>query len=218
MRIITYTKLHANSIGVFLILTCVLSICAGAQNTNKATYIGEDISKISIDGNSIFTISIKTSETDQISIESLIDGEYGNTFKVITEEKNGQLHIALKRASLNIAPDDKRNAHKVVAATLKLDIPANKDIDIVSDIGSADLQGTYNTIALKLFDRNFNFNGIAKSAKIETRDGHISIKTSDALVETDSHHGLVKIPNDMFGYNVFKLKTHGGNITVTKIE
>ncbi len=212
-----HTKLHVLYIGVFLFLFGILSVPVLGQNSTEATYHEKDISKINVNGNEIFKISVETSQADQITIKSLTDGEYQNNFKVVSKVVNGQLNISLKRISLHTTPDDKRNAHKVIAATLKLHIPTDKDLTITSNIGSVDLTGNYNLLAIKLEDGNCTFNGTAKTAQIETRDGYISIKTKDALIETDSHHGLVNIPNDMFGYNVYKLKTHGGNVTVTKL-
>ena len=52
-----------------------------------------------------------------------MDGEYQNEFQVVDRIKNGVLHLKLEHLSFSDIADDKRNAHKVIAATLQLEIP-----------------------------------------------------------------------------------------------
>ena len=61
-------------------------------------------------------------------------------------------------------------------------------------------------------------NTIHKALCSQACHGNIFIKTSNAVIETYSHHGLVDFPSNMFGFNVWRLTTNGGNITVKKQE
>ncbi|RZN84711.1 MAG: hypothetical protein EVB11_01270 [Winogradskyella sp.] len=185
---------------------------------SESIFTAKDISEIIVDGNQIFNISVKTKATDMISVKSLSDGEYGNDYNVVSEVKGNQLFIALKRISLDVTPDDKRNAHKVIAATLQIKMPENLNLTIKSDIGSVDVKGVFNELNMNLFQGGCTINATAKLATIKTIDGNIYVKTSNAIIETDSHHGLVDFPSDMLGFNVWRLRTNGGNIKVEKQE
>lgn len=199
----------------FFFLSPLISL---SQNMSESIFTAKDISEIIVDGNQIFNISVKTKATDMISVKSLSDGEYGNDYNVVSEVKGNQLFIALKRISLDVTPDDKRNAHKVIAATLQIKMPENLNLTIKSDIGSVDVKGVFNELNMNLFQGGCTINATAKLATIKTIDGNIYVKTSNAIIETDSHHGLVDFPSDMLGFNVWRLRTNGGNIKVEKQE
>lgn len=219
LKNITITKSWNISFKTFLIpFAIILPVVGAAQNTSINQFSASDISQVVIDANQIFKINVSETNTELITIKSLSDGEYGNKYQVTSKAVDGVLTIRLEYKSLESIPDDKRNAHKVIAAEVVLELPADKSIAITSDIGSVELNGNYKHINVKLSQGNFTANAIAKEAVIETINGSISLETKDALIETDSHHGLVDIPNDLFGFGVWKLKTHGGTITVKKVE
>ena len=199
---------------VFLLFSSSLK----AQNKRETTHSAENISKVIIDGNQIFNIEIIATATNEIKINSLTDGEYQDDYQVFSVENDGMLNIELRRTPFYNTPDDKRNAHKVIAATLKIEMPKNLELSVISDIGSVILTGDFKALFVELAQGSFRAEAEAKFATINTMDGAIDVKTKDALIETDSKRGLVNIPNDMFGFNVWQLKTIGGNITVVKNE
>ncbi|GGI56510.1 hypothetical protein [Winogradskyella haliclonae] len=198
-----------------LFLSPLLSL---AQNKSEYLFEAKDISEVIVDGNQIFNISVKTKVVEDISVKSLSDGEYGNDYQVVSEVKNNQLFISLERVSLEKTPDDKRNAHKVIAATLQIKMPEHLNLSIKSDVGSVEAKGVFNELNINLFQGGCTINAIAKLATIKTIDGNIYVKTSNAIIETDSHHGLVDFPSNMLGFNVWRLTTNGGNIKVEKQE
>ncbi|WP_299113797.1 hypothetical protein [uncultured Winogradskyella sp.] len=189
-----------------------------SQNKSESIFTAKGISEVIVDGNQIFNISVKTKVAEDISVKSLSDGEYGNDYQVISEVKNNQLFISLERVSLEKTPDDKRNAHKVIAATLQIKMPEKLNLSIKSDVGSVEAKGVFNELNINLFQGGCTINAIAKLATIKTIDGNIYVKTSNAIIETDSHHGLVDFPSNMLGFNVWRLTTNGGNIKVEKQE
>ena len=203
---------------VFLCLVVFVSCMCYSQNKSETTYDSKLISKIVVNGNQIFNINIVASVNELITVESATDGEYQNDFSVVSEIKGNALYIKLQRSAIEIIPDDKLNAHKVIAATLKIKMPSKKSITINSDVGSVNLKGDFNEVNVELKQGNFIMEGVARFASIKTFDGNIYAKTKNTIIETDSHHGLVDIPNDSFGFNLWKLKTIGGNIKVEKTD
>lgn len=201
----------------FILLLAVISF-GYSQSTNETNYNNTDITAVVIDGNQIFNIDVVAVEGSDIKVSSATDGEYQNDFRVISEVKEGKLYLALERSSLEVMPDDKRNANKVISAMLKIEIPKDKSLTITSDVGSVNLKGNFDKLNIQLKQGDCTVEGLAKHAIIKTINGNISIKTDNAIIQTDSHSGLVNIPNNLFGFNVWELTTISGNIDVKKVK
>jgi hypothetical protein len=194
------------------------SIDAEAQNVLEKKLLADNIKTISINGNQIFTISVTTSETDYISIKSVLDGEYQNQFQIVPVLENNSLNLSLEHLSFNTIADDKRNAHKVIAATLLLEIPEELTLNIISDVGSVDLNGTFNSIAIELLQGHCEVIAKAKTATIKTIDGDINVVTQSAIINASSNNGRITLDEFFKGTSTWTLKTINGNITVAKQE
>ena len=184
-----------------------------SQNKGENIFSKEGISKITIDGNQIFNIKVEAIETDEVKIFSLTDGEYQDDFRVFSELKEETLNIRLLRSPFYNKPDDKRNAHKVIAATLKILLPKNQNLSIISDVGSVNLEGHFNTLFVQLREGHFKLKGQAKSVTVNTIEGGIYIVTSEANIEAESSYGKVDIAEILTGKHHWKLKSIHGNIT-----
>ena len=202
----------------FVFIFLGISIFGFTQNKAEDTFSAKGISEIIVDGNQIFNITVTTEVSETISLNSISDGEYGNDYQVISEVKGKQLMVSLKRVAIEDTPDDKRNAHKVIAATLEIKLPDNMNLSIKSDVGSVKANGKFNNLNINLSEGGCNIIGFARVATIKTIDGHILVKTKNSIIQTDSHHGLVDFPSNMLGTNLWRLTTNGGNITVKNID
>ena len=187
-----------------------------AQNVLEKNITAEKIDTISINANQIFRISVSTSKTDKIKIRSTLDGEYQNEFQVVLSENNHMLKLSLEHLSFNDIPDDKRNAHKVIAANLQLEIPEDLALNIVSDIGSVELKGDFNLLYIQLLEGRCYVEGDAKTATINTFDGDIIVVTKHAEVVANSNHGKITLDDFSDAISIWNLKSIKGNITVVK--
>lgn len=194
------------------------SIHAEAQNVLEKKILADKIKTISINGNQIFTISVSTSNTDYISIKSILDGEYQNQFQIVTELENDILNLSLEHLSFSTIADDKRNAHKVIAATLFLKIPEELTLNILSDVGSVDLNGNYNSLSIELLQGHCEVIASVKTATIKTIDGDINVVTQSAIINANSNNGTVTLDEFSKGNSTWVLKSINGNITVAKPE
>ncbi len=61
---------------------------AFSQNKLQKQLSAQHIEMISINGNRIFDISVSTSKTDEISVTSILDGEYQNDFQIAIKDDN----------------------------------------------------------------------------------------------------------------------------------
>ena len=192
------------------------SLIIEAQNVLEKQIQVDGIKSISINGNDIFNISVSTSKTNQIKMTSTLDGEYQNDFQMVSIEENGILKLSLEHLSFMEIPDDKRNAHKIIAATLYLEIPEQLTITILSDIASVDLNGKFKSLFIELQQGQCSVDGSVKTATINTFDGDISVVTKSATVNAQSNHGKVVLDKFYDLDAAWKLKSINGDITVEK--
>tara|TARA_R110000796_G_scaffold56783_13_gene131447 strand:- start:325 stop:930 length:606 start_codon:yes stop_codon:yes gene_type:complete len=198
----------------FFVLFVLSPITGKAQNIIEKTIEVNGIKSISINGNQIFNISVSTSETDKISVTSILDGEYQNDFQVVIKEKNNTLQLSLEHLSLEEIPDDKRNAHKVIAAALHIEIPEYLNVNILSDIGSVSLLGTFNVLNVELLRGQFNIKGKVKTATVNTLDGNIHVITNSATIEANSNHGEIDLDEFSNTTSIWTLTSINGDIRV----
>ena len=197
---------------VFLFSVMVVS----SQNKVEKELFSKGIETIVIDGNQVFKISVVTSNSDKIVIHSVLDGEYQDQFQIVTKQHNDSLKLSLKRLPFTTKTDDKRNAHKVVAATLKLELPESLELNIISDIGSVDLRGRFNSMYIQLKQGHCTVDGTVKKATINTFDGYIRVTTVNAKVNAFSNNGNVSIDTFAATNSLWELQSINGDITVVK--
>ena len=187
-----------------------------SQNVITESISAKGIDKILIDGNQIFQIYDHSEKRTDIKISSKTDGEYQNGYKIFSELKNGQLYIKLFQTPFFEIPDDKRNAHKVVAATLEVIMPEYLDMTIRSDIGTVWANGLFKYVIVELFQGACIIKGRVDTALIQTFTGDITVETQNASIEAKSNNGLVSV--EEYGYQTshWLLRTIDGNIQVTK--
>jgi len=189
-----------------------------AQNVLEKTITADKITSILINGNQIFNISVLTSKTDEIIIRSTLDGEYQNDFQIVIKEEGHMLKLSLEHLSLLEIPDDKRNAHKVISATLQMEIPKELSLQIMSDIGSVDVKGDFKSLFIELLQGQCQLEGEVKNANINTLDGDIIVATKNAFIKAKSSHGKVILDPFSGSKSIWELKSTNGNITVVKLD
>ncbi len=199
-----------------LVILIFLSVQLTAQNSLVKEITAQNIDAISIDANQIFNISVTTSQTSNIKITSTLDGEYQNEFQVVVSEKKQTLQLSLEPLPFHSIPDDKRNAHKVIAATLQLEIPENRTVDIVSDIGSVEVYGQFKSLYIQLYQGQCYVEANLETATINTFDGDIKVMTKKASVKAQSNHGEITLDEYANANSIWNLKSIKGNITVAK--
>lgn len=203
----------------FVLVICFMfSFYSNAQNTFKKELKAGAIKTISIQGNQIFNISVVTSKTESIKITSTLDGEYQNKYQITTKEYNGVLTLGLAFMDFESIPNDKRNAHKVIAAKLDIEIPENLDVDIKSDVGSVVIIGKFNNLFIELLQGFCNVNAIGNFVTINTIDGDIIVLTKRAKVIAYSNNGEVMIGKFSSQESNWDLRSVNGDITVAKQE
>jgi hypothetical protein len=184
------------------------------QNTSIKKIEADHVEIISIDGNQLFLIEVMTSNSKVFKITSVVDGEYENNYQIISSIIGNTLNIKLERIAFAEIKDDKRNAHKVIAAKLLMEIPNNMNLIIISDIASVQLDGNFNTISIQLRQGYCNLKGSSKTTSINTIDGNISVITKEAEVRAISNKGIVNVYPYKIKTSKYNLKSINGDISV----
>jgi hypothetical protein len=168
-------------------------ICSGiaAQNRSFQRFDSEGINTVRIDGDQIFKIHIETHKLSCIDMASVIDGAYIDQYQIVGRPVRDALNIQMLSNPLDAVPDDKRNAHKVVAAELNIKLPEGFNLQLSSDIASVKVKGSYRTVAIELFQGFCEIFGLAKEVMVNTVDGNIYVETLNADVNAESVNGLV---------------------------
>ncbi|WP_458628009.1 hypothetical protein [Winogradskyella sp. PC D3.3] len=200
----------------FFVLFIFNTLSAKAQNVLEKTIQATGIEMISIDGDQVFSIAISTSKTNKIKVKSTLDGEYQNDYQIVITQKDTTLKLRLEHLSFGDIPDDKRNAHKVIAAVLQMEVPENLSLTIKSDIGSVYLEGNFKSCYVALLEGQCDFVGAAETATINTLDGDINVITESAAIQAHSNHGKITVDDFSNQISIWKLKSINGNITVVK--
>ncbi|MEP5256242.1 MAG: hypothetical protein ABJQ39_14360 [Winogradskyella arenosi] len=201
------------SLYLTLILFC-LSFSLSSQNIWQQQRSAQGIEAVTINGNQIFNIEISTSKTTEIKATSIVDGAYQDDFQVLLKAEDKTLYLSLEKLSLLDIPDDKRNAHKVIAATLKLEIPEELRLNILSDIASVNIDGAYKSLYIELLSGACYVVGTAQSATINTIDGDIVITTTNSTFDVHSNHGEIKVSHNDKASSLWTLTSINGDITV----
>ncbi|NNE31287.1 MAG: hypothetical protein HKN40_02850 [Winogradskyella sp.] len=203
----------------FIVLISLLSgFGTAAQNSLSKDFSAENISTVKIDGSEIFNITVESSISSRISLTSILDGEYQNQYQIVTQRNTDTLNISLKIIPFTTQTDDKRHAHKVIAATLHVELPDNLDLKIGSDVGSAIINGKFKRLSVALLQGNCFFEGKASTALINTIDGTIKVITKNANVHAISKNGIVNIDTNKPTGDSWRLESINGNISVHNQE
>ncbi|WP_431156860.1 hypothetical protein [Winogradskyella poriferorum] len=176
------------------------------------------ITEINIEGNEIFQIDIETVATKYISFESIVDGEYENEFQVVSAVVGNKINLKLEQYSYAFIKDDKRNAHKIVAAKLILKVPEKLNLNVISDISNVTLKGKFDALDIRLQEGYFKILGEVSEANVSTINGSIVVRTRNARINANSSNGELELAQFTNPRSTFNLKTVNGNISVSKME
>lgn len=202
------------------VFLCLLffSFSIGAQNQLQKTIDPGKYNQVRINGNQVFEIEIQTEARKTIELVSIVDGEYGDHFQFDIKLINNVYTISLWQSQLSIIEDDKRNAHKVVAAKMLLKLPEGFIVDVVSDVGNLEIEGNFKTLRASLQTGFCRFKGLVDFLEVETRDGNIHLETKDVNVKARSSKGDVSVSNAIQGNGFATLKSINGDIWVQVLK
>ena len=177
-----------------LLLLLLIPMCVFAQKRGEQTYDIQDITAIHIESDIIFKITITAQSTQEIQLNTMVDGEtYASTI-VHSKVIDDRLEIYTGRTPDFTPFNDKLSAHKVLSIELEISVPEGIDININSTLAEVHLEGSYGTLQINLgrgglIGREIRF----RESIINTISGHVTLSLDKANVSASSRNGLKKI-------------------------
>lgn len=206
-------------IRLLTILTFLLTFASViAQKRLSQRYDAEGIKELYINSNEIFEVRINAAFTDQITVNTIIEGETFASTLVNSKIENGVLKITTGKTPDYIPFNDKLSAHKVMAIELEIVVPIGLDIWVYSTLASLDTYGELGQVRVDLGRGHFKGEGFRfrESAQINTISGSVSIELEAARIEANSRNGTVSIATTINPGLPLAIETIDGNISLQK--
>lgn len=161
---------------IFFLLVVHFSV---AQKQTEKQWNALQIEKVDINGEGIFKINIKNSESKTIDLLVKFEGEHSENLVIIDSVNHGVLKLSTDFQPLFKADNDKLSAHKVLSVELQLSIPKHIDLNIKSDIAQTKIEGLFPNVFIELKTGNCTLDPFFGNATINTISGNINIKTNN---------------------------------------
>lgn len=196
----------------------LFTLSMGAQKRLSQTYDAAGIKELYINSNEIFEIKITAASTDQITVNTIIEGETFASTLVTSKIENEILKITTGKTPDYIPFNDKLSAHKVMAIELEIVVPIGLDIWVYSTLASLDTYGELGQVRIDLGRGHFKGEkfGFSNSAQINTISGSVSIHIAAARVTAKSRNGRVTIAPEIHQGLPLTIETIDGDISLHK--
>lgn len=191
-----------------------------AQKRLSQTYDASAVKELYIHSNEIFEIKISAIETDQIIVNTIIEGETFASTLLNANIDDEVLNITTGKMP-NFQPfNDKLSAHKVMAIELEIVIPIGLDVSVYSTLASVDTSGALGNVRIDLGRGHFKGTGFRfrENANINTISGSILLDVHQAIVTAQSRNGTVVIAEGFTNGMSIQLQSLHGDITVIKSD
>ena len=185
-----------------------------SQNQREETFIPTKIKQVSIKGNHLYKINIIGHTKNKVVLKSYLEGEYQNAYEVINYIVKDTLFIQLVESAFSTIEDDKRNAQKLIVASIELHLPNNLNLDIDSNIASVEIEGNFNNAYINLHDGFCHIKGHVNTLNAKSIYGHIKAHTNQAKIRAETNYGEIQLSPFKEATNIWNLKTIYGDITV----
>jgi len=165
---------------------------AFSQKTIKREFNAFEITTIEINSDIIYHINITSEKTNQIKINTQIEGEnYENVVLSILEE-NETLKINTPYTPFFKVKNDKLAAHKLISIEMELIVPETIKIQIVAAISSLTTLGEFKELSADLEGGNCILNNFKGNALLKTKQGFITVYANKEIFGTAiSKKGIV---------------------------
>ena len=202
-----------------LLLLILIPNCLFAQKRSEQTFDKQDIKTLLINSNAIFKISITAQPVQEISIQTITDGETYESSLLHTKIIDQRLEITTGRTPDFIPFNDKLSAHKVLSIELEITVPQDFNVDIYSTLAEVNLQGRYRELQINLgrgglIGRDIRF----RESVINTISGNVALTTKRADVTASSRNGEVIINSNLNEGPICSVESIYGDIEVLQVK
>jgi len=199
-------------------LLFLVHFSANAQREQVQTFGAAGIKEVILQVDEIFKVEIATASTKEIKLFTISEGEYFNDIQVSAQQISNKLQVTSTYKEILTSGFDKLSAHKVYAVNLKLVIPENLKVIIVSNIASVYGEGKFNFFEAELKSGNCILQNYQGKALINTFQGSVSVTTKKGTVIANTNHGSLFVDKSLKSGNLIEIKSINGDVEVKKIQ
>jgi len=189
-----------------------------AQKLVKKSLINPNISFFRIDTNYCFEIEVYTSNTNEIVVEALIDGEYRKDLILKIMEEGSSVIVSTGFQPSFVHPNDKLSAHKVVSIALKINLPELRNVHVYGTSSNVTVTGLFTNLKVVLNDGRCTLNQVAENVNVTTQSGDITLNSTSGEIKAVTKYGKIYRERIPKSNNRFTLSTISGNINLNKID
>lgn len=203
---------------IFLVFLFLAGGILYAQKETTEVLDAEGLKVLNISTDEVFRIDIVSAPVEHVKIKTRTEGEYFNNILIETSVTGNELRIFTKYPERLTGGFDKLSAHKVFSMKIELEIPEGMEVIVSSNIASLIATGNYESVHAGLKQGYCNLLDFSGKANINTYGGDILVETKSGIIEANSRHGVVTVPDFLPGRNPIKLTSIDGDITVRKTK
>lgn len=189
-----------------------------AQKVVKKSVVNDAVTSIGIDVENCYRLTLETADTDEMSVEAIIDGEYKKDLLLSVKENGSAIMVSSGFQPNFKNPNDKLSAHKVVSIALKVIVPRFKFITVFGTSCNVFVAGDYKELTVSLNDGNCELFNVHEDINVRTQSGHILVEASKGNVNAVSKYGAVNKDDIPMGDAQYTLSSLTGNIRIKKTE
>jgi hypothetical protein len=197
---------------------CLLTVGVYAQKRVVKSLVNPRTSWVHINSEQCFQLQLRNSDSDVVSVEAKLDGEYSEDLVISMEEDGNTLVITPGFRPNFKHPNDKLSAHKVVSVSLVVAIPKYTNFRIYGTHTQVGAEGVFTNGKISLDDGNCVLHAEAEELEVITQSGDILFSSNGAVIKADSKFGTVNGDKIAHGNGKVTLQTTSGDIQLAQVE
>lgn len=187
-----------------------------AQKRVSKTLINPEIKAISIDSDLCYRVILETTDTDEVTVEARMDGEYSGDLVIHFREDGQTLFIEPRFGPEFRLPNDKLGAHKVVSVGMRVALPEDQNVQVTATTCDIRTSGRFRDLKIVFNDGSCRLEHRAEHTEVRTGSASILARIHAGSVEAESRFGLVSLEPVPAGDHHLKLFSARGNISVQR--
>ena len=197
-----------------LVLFSLGSLPVEAQKRVTKTLLNTRITSIAIDADLCYRIILETVDSNEVTIEARMDGEYQRDLLVLFREDGNTLFIEPEFSPQFRLPNDKLGAHKVVSISMRVQLPRHQNVQLTASSCEVRATGAYRDLGIVFNEGSCHLSHLAENTTVRTGSAPIQVFLTNGVVEATSRYGQVQLDPVPRGDHYLKLTSNHGDISV----
>ena len=204
--------------GILASLLCLSAILPmkGQKRLTK-TLLNSQITSISIDADLVYRIVLETVNSNEVTVEASMEGEYQKDLVVPLRKQGNTLFIEPEFSPQFQLPNDKLGAHKVVSVSMRIQVPRYQNVQLTGLSCEVSATGEYRDLRIVFNDGSCHLSHLAENTTVQTGSALIQVSLITGVVEAISKYGEVQMDPVPRGDHNLRLFSNRGDISVRRI-